>query len=1025
MKRELAWTGLWSVVTMTVSGLAFLVGVTADAQTISVTNPSFEEGNGGPTGWTLSGGEGAWQEVEGAVGARAIVVTGTGEDTNFWRTEPLPFEPNAVYRMQFKLRDLNGTGGQAFAGTPFANRDATRSALHWNDKTAFFMTPAEVTPDNAYVRCGQWHVTGSVAFDAIEVVKALPVYHREAGLALGEGERLRGNAYEFHAPLATGLTNVSRPLAYHHAMFNTNRWALSPGAEVVYRHSLEGRKQASDAAVDVAITYHTGGRLVVEASGDGTAWRELGALAGVGSGSYPVPADLLPADALWVRLRTVQEGESSEQVMNLDTYVYRAVVDGAPADVDGSTRYAVVRDVDPRFKVEFDSLGELAPDGVRRLKARVSTTDGSTVATSYSITPIHGDVAGTPVTGEIAMTPDPVNLEAGYALGGTGVFKVLFALGTAPGFKAEWTESLPILEADGYGEMLPGATEAVGLWWASSGWKVSRHRALPAATGEALAIAAARNETEAAQLVLKPVAELKNFTVKANALAGPDGASLPAEAVEVLRVRYVNIQRPTDETGGKGLWPDPLPPLPDAMTLEAGVNQPLWVRVHVPKDTPAGRYAGTISLRADGFEAEAPLRVDVHDFTLPDRMTCQSAFGFSPGRVYQYQKVTDPAQQREVLDKYMASFSAHRISPYDPTPADDFVVTWPETQEPEKLVPSIDWTAWDAAMTKAIDTWHFNSFRLSVPGMGGGTFHSRTEPSLLGFAENTPQYQAAFRNFCQVVQEHLREKGWLDEAYVYWFDEPDPKDYDFVMNGFRKLKEAAPDITRMLTEQVEEKLIGGPNLWCPISNEYNHEAAEKRRAEGERFWWYVCTGPKAPYATLFIDHAGTELRVWLWQTWQRKIGGILIWQSNYWTSAEAYPGTLQNPYDDPMSWQTSYGIPAGTRSPWGNGDGRFVYPPEAAADGSQEGPVLEGPVDSMRWEMLRDGLEDYEYFVILRRLVGEKAGVLEAEKKAAYEALLQVPASVTTDMTTFTTDPAPLEAHRAAVAKAIEELSRL
>ena len=37
-------------------------------------------------------------------------------------------------------------------------------------------------------------------------------------------------------------------------------------------------------------------------------------------------------------------------------------------------------------------------------------------------------------------------------------------------------------------------------------------------------------------------------------------------------------------------------------------------------------------------------------------------------------------------------------------------------------------------MARAIDYHNFNSFRLSIPGLGGGTFHSRREPELLGFA---------------------------------------------------------------------------------------------------------------------------------------------------------------------------------------------------------------------------------------------------------------------------------------------------
>ncbi len=570
-----------------------------------------------------------------------------------------------------------------------------------------------------------------------------------------------------------------------------------------------------------------------------------------------------------------------------------------------------------------------------------------------------------------------------------------------------------------YGQQLPQSTEAVGLWWASSGWKVSQAQAVPANRGEAASMSLARNETEALQLVLRPSSGLTGLSAQAQPLKGPLGASIPAANIDILRVRYVNITQATDKAGAVGLWPDPLPPLREAVHVPAGTNQPLWIRVHVPAGVPAGTYEGNVHLAADGYQAEVPLRVEVFDFQLPDRMSCVSAFGFTPETVFQYQKVTDPAQQREVLAKYWANFAAHHITPYNPAPLDPVKVTWPETKDPAALIPQFDWTAWDAAMSKAFDEYHFTSFQLLAPGLGGGTFHSRVEPDMLGFKEGTPEYQAAFTNYYKAVQEHLRERGWLDKAYVYWFDEPDPKDYDFVMNGFRKLKEAAPGVTRMLTEQVEPGLVGGPNLWCPISDAYKHPDAEARRAQGEKFWWYICTGPKAPYAGEFVDHPGTELRVWLWQTWQRNIDGILVWATNYWTSPEAYPKGLQNPYEDPMSWQTSYGIAPGTMKPWGNGDGRFIYPPEAAASGQQEGPVLEGPVDSIRWEMLRDGVEDYEYMTILRRLLAEQP----AEQKQ-FGALLETPAAITSDMTTFTNDPAPIEQHRRAVAKAIEMLGK-
>jgi len=605
----------------------------------------------------------------------------------------------------------------------------------------------------------------------------------------------------------------------------------------------------------------------------------------------------------------------------------------------------------------------------------------------------------------------------------------------ADDFSAQVSLQVADIHNPSYGERLPISTDEVGLWWASSGWKIGRIQPAPMAEGAAVRIQAARNEAEAAQVVLRPREALKGFAAKAEALQGPAGAVLPDDAVEVLKVRYLLVTRPTDHTGTVGPWPDPLPPLNGSMDLEPGKNQPLWIRVTVPKGAKPGVYKGAIHLVAENYAAAVPLEVEVFDFTLPDRMTCQTAFGFSPGEVWQYQKVAKPDDRRAVLEKYWANFAAHHISPYDPAPMDPIRITWPknayadakEPLPPERIVPEIDFSAWDAAMTRAIDHYGFNSFRVNIPGMGGGTYHARHEPNLHGYTEDTPEYRAAFTNYCRALEAHLKEKGWLPYAYVYWFDEPDPQDYPFVMNGFAKLKAAAPDLTRMLTEQVEPGLVGGPNLWCTLSDRYDHARAEERRVHGDRFWWYVCTGPKAPYCTLFIDHPATELRVWLWQAWQRKIDGILVWRANYWTSSAAYPDAdrPQNPYEDPMGWTSGYSTPKGVKRPWGNGDGRFIYPPEAAADAHPPGPVLDGPVDSIRWEMLRDGIEDYEYLVLLRRLVKEKGERLDATKRTEFTALLEVPAEITKDMTTFTKDPAPIERRRHAVARAIETLRSL
>jgi len=1006
----------------------------AYAQPVSVPNPGFEEGGPDgsvPLGWSLVG-HGEWLP-QGGAGERSVAATGNGDDTSYWRSGTLPLEPDQVYQVSFRARSVAGEGGTPVTGPVFCNVDLGSIPEEWKFYAAIFAAPHEVTDEVAWLRFGQWHRDGTVAFDDISVTRVQPLYSRIGDLELGEGEEMAGNEYLFRAPINTSSRNHCRPLAWHQCGFNSYRLVFGADSELVYRHRLGGRRQLS-ADFDVNVGWYAGGRLEVLVSGDGEAWQVLGTQDAVGMVTYAVPASLLPADEVWVRFRSLSERElgtdSDPGSFQIHDYTYRARVTGSPLEGRGRTRFAAIERADAGFPVRLLDLGETLPGQPDTVVLEVGNpTERNLSAWGDVVFSGPGVSFRDPFRTEVQILPAGGRMYLPYEFQGTGDLQMTVALDGHVRYQADVALHVPELYASHYGERLPGSSMEVGVWWASSGWKIARERGLPAAQGESLLIRAARNEVEAAQLVLRPERDLHDVRLDWGDLEGPGGAGIPLENMEVLRVAYVPVTRPTDATGAAGLWPDPLPPVREALHLEAGVNQPLWVRVKVPRATPAGVYRGQIRVRAKGVGAIAPITVEVYDFDLPDRMTCQTAFGFSPGNVWRYQHLTEEADKRAVLDLYLANYAAHHISPYDPAPLDRPDVSWPDVPADltpgQRLTPRIDWTRWDRAMSRALDDLHFNTFRLSIPGMGGGTFHSRREPELLGYGEDTAAYEALFTGYVQAVQKHLRRRGWLDEAFVYWFDEPDPKDYEFVMNGFRKLAKAGPEITRMLTEQVEEDLIGGPNLWCPVSPNYQlEESAARRAAAGERFWWYVCTGPKAPYCTLFIDHPATELRVWLWQTWKRRIDGILVWQTNYWTSGAAYPDRPQNPYEDPMGWVSGYSAAAGTRRAWGNGDGRFVYPPLAAAGVADE-PVLDGPVDSIRWEMLRDGIEDYEYLVMLQSLLRRYEGHLGEDAVAEYRQLLEVPDEISASMTTFTRDPRPLEAQRDRVARAVAELARL
>ncbi|MGN0852025.1 MAG: glycoside hydrolase domain-containing protein [Kiritimatiellia bacterium] len=602
-----------------------------------------------------------------------------------------------------------------------------------------------------------------------------------------------------------------------------------------------------------------------------------------------------------------------------------------------------------------------------------------------------------------------------YVEDGTGA---LVAAIQAPGYYDE-----------NYGARITCGDDDATFWTASSGWKIPRGRGVPTATSSGMGLRTAANEAEAVQLVLRPNVSCSDVRVKAGDLKDADGHVLAASAIDVLRVGYVRIERPTDATGCRGLWPDPLLPQTGPCPVRAKENQPFWVRVKPPKGTPAGLYRGTVDVRLtteDGRVGDyaVPFIVEVFGFELPDKMTVETAFGCDYGIACRYQKAKTPADRAAVYDAYRQALSDHHLSPYDPAPGVSWRVTWKGLKEnPLTATPVFDWADWDREMQKAIDTYHFTGFRIAVEGLGWGDWEHRSDPVYQGFKGGTPEYEALMAKYLGGIEAHLREKGWLDMAYVYWYDEPSPRDYPFVMNGFKTLKKYAPGLRRMLTEEPCAELLGGPNVWCPLTPNLRSSGEPEARRRGDVFWWYVCCVPKAPYVTEFTDHPGAEMRLWLWQTWGENVQGILIWTTTWWDCAQAYPDRRQpqNPYEDAMSWSTAQSYKPGTRIGWGNGDGRFLYPPVAAAGAQQAETVLDKPVVSYRLELLRDGIEDYEYFALLKRALA-RAKHLPDGTRAKYEALLKVPESVYRSMTDFSTDPADMEAHRLRLARAIEAL---
>lgn len=551
----------------------------------------------------------------------------------------------------------------------------------------------------------------------------------------------------------------------------------------------------------------------------------------------------------------------------------------------------------------------------------------------------------------------------------------------------------------------------VRFWTCDSEWKVLREQDVPRSRTDGLSLQMAANETEAVQFVMRPDKTMPEPIVSLTDLRSAEGGMIAKSCIEVLRVGYVLVDTPSDASSSPGWWPDPLLGLGVlGKPIAANENQPFWVRVKTPKGTPRGIYHGTLLVSGAGKnDVRIPLSVEVFGFELPDVMTCKTAFGFRPRtmrKILRLGRTQDENLFRSTVDRYVKCLSDHRISVYDPQPWKMVKCTWINPDDPVKAEPVFDWSEWDEKTERALSELHHNTVKVPLAGvLGGGTYEKRYFGKILKWKDGDPEYERLLGKYLSTIDRHFVEKGWAHKSYVYWFDEPREKDYAFVSNGMARLKKYAPNLKRMITAGYAPALRDGVNLWCPTTYSFHGNGEDIVRNRGDEMWWYVCCVPKSPYVTEFIDKAGTEMRVWLWQTWGEKSTGVLIWDTVYW--ARGGCPVVQNPYLDPQCW---YGKDGGLF--WGNGDGRFLYPPPRCFD--SEGrwikngpPICDAPVETYRLEMLRDGIEDYEYFAMLSRLDPKNP-------------LLTVPKSVYSSLTSFTIDPDPIKVHRRKLAEAIE-----
>ena len=547
------------------------------------------------------------------------------------------------------------------------------------------------------------------------------------------------------------------------------------------------------------------------------------------------------------------------------------------------------------------------------------------------------------------------------------------------------------------------------------GTATSMEKILPRGTFDAQAIPAAglgvrlaRNEYESLQVLVAPRGEdLRNVRVRVGDLSDGAGGVFAAANVACDVMGYVNLRRqapykvgaavPTNAAPGYaratlrpelGWWPDPILNFLDGVTVEGTDVQSFWVRVHCPEGQKAGVYRGALTVSADGIApVKVPFSVRVNGFAIGRTSPLPLAITFSPGPTTQLEDAAG-----------LAAAAERRKDPLSP------VNLWKHREQ--------EWGDFLADYFITMDSLYHDGSRVHFDVLERLKRQGRLGVFNLGYwgypqstneAEVTKWRKGTIGRL-RKAYDGAKARGLLDKAYLYGCDEISSNYFPMIRLAVRELKAAFPGVPISTTAYDHEFGVGTPldvmDWFTPLTPKFDMDKAAASRAAGHQVWWYICCGPHAPHANMFIECPAIEGRLLMGaQTARMRPDGFLYYQITIWNSKRCIESGPFTDWD-PRSW-TKY-----------HGDGSWTC---VGPDGR--------PLPTIRLENFRDGLEDYAYAKILRGLLASRKG-MGGEWRSKAKALIEVPREVTDTMTNYTGDPAAVYRWRNAMADLIEDASR-
>ncbi len=508
------------------------------------------------------------------------------------------------------------------------------------------------------------------------------------------------------------------------------------------------------------------------------------------------------------------------------------------------------------------------------------------------------------------------------------------------------------------------------LWVSSSLHNIFRDTPAPAGSQKQVEMLTFRNEAECAQIVLVPQETLNEVSVEVEPLVHQNGRTrIAPENIVWNYVGYLHVEKnstatPPDELLRKapGDFPDPL--LEErVLDLSPKQNQPVMLRVFTPKGTPPGIYQGAVHILAAQGSLRVPVKVEVLGYTLPDQLPIYVTNWFNVGNIARFHSLAEWSEEFWTMLRAYAREMARGHQNVVLTPL-DLVKIWRE----ENGQLTFDYTDFDRWVTLFEQAGVAE--RIEMSHLGGRTTGEWDCPTFSISARPATDRKSGapitveIEQFLPDLQRHLEAKGWLNKTTLHVGDEPIMVNVASWREQSARAHRAAPKLKRIDAIHVPYSEVKGHlEVLVPQLNYFAQWLEGYRQAQTQdalELWFYIAWVPQGKYTNRLIDLACIKTRLIHWINFLYGATGYLHWGLNFWTDFKDMG--------------------------FAPGDNWIIYP------GKQ------GPRSSLRWEAMRDGLEDFACFHLLAKKQPEEARRLARQ--------------IMRDVTDYDQNPARLESVR-------------